>query len=73
MHDLLCHDAPGGAGGDAEVHARPDPHPGEEGRAHPGGYQAVLHRHRARGVEVRGPLRPVLHAHHHTGVQCSTT
>ena len=29
VHDLLCYDAAGGAGGDREVHVRFDPHPGE--------------------------------------------
>ena len=67
VHDLLRHDAAGGAGGDREVHARSDPHPGEEGPADFGGHQAVLHRHRQGGVEVRGALRPVLHSHHHPG------
>lgn len=36
-------------GGDQEVHAGPRTHPGEEGRAYPRGYQAVLHQRGARG------------------------
>lgn len=47
-------------GGDEEVHARPGPHPGEEGGAYPGGYQAVLHKRGERGLFAHVTQKPVL-------------
>ena len=61
-----CDTAQWDSGDDSEVHDGAHPHPGQKGRAHAGGYQAVLCGSREGGVEVRHPLRPLRHSHNHT-------